>query len=229
MRSSRLTKQRARASLRLLTAVTLFGLACVACRGSAEEAEEPQPEAPTPRLVFHDEFERGELSPEDWQTSSDAWSLVDGEIHVAGARNEGLWFRHPLPDQVHISFDARALSDEGDIKFEIFTDGQTHQSGYVGIFGGWSNQLNIIARLDEHGDDRLVGAEGQHVVPNQTYSFAIERRDGTVSWMIDDVLFLAYEDSAPLTGDGHRYFGFNDWDAPVRFDNFRVFDLSGEP
>ena len=33
---------------------------------------------------------------------------------------------------------------------------------------------------------------------------------------------LMFDDPAPLTGAGHSYFGFNDWEAELHFDNFRV-------
>lgn len=184
------------------------------------------PPSPEPRLVFSDDFERDTLG-ESWSTASSAWRLESGQVHVAGARNEGLWLNVPLPDEVRIEFTAVADSEEGDIKFEVFTDGATHQSGYVGIFGGWDNRLNIIARLDEHGGDRLVDAEGRRVEPGRVYHMAIERTDGRVRWSIDGAPFLSYDDASPLTGDGHRYFGFNDWESPVRFDDVKVWDLGG--
>lgn len=194
-----------------------------AAEGATRTGAQAQAEG---RLVFEDDFER-EAFGDDWKTTSEAWTLEDGQVAVAGARNEGLWLQVPLPDEVRISFEATALSEEGDLKFEIFTDGATHQSGYVGIFGGWDNQLNIIARLDEHGDDRLVGARGRHVEPNRTYTFTIERTDGRVRWSIDGDEFITYDDPDPLVGDEHAYFGFNDWESPVRFDAVRVWDLGG--
>ena len=43
---------------------------------------------------------------------------------------------------------ASSESPDGDIKFEVFGDGAKHESGYIAIFGGWQNRLNIIARLE---------------------------------------------------------------------------------
>lgn len=207
--------------LSVVAALALLG----ACdRGGDTAATTTATAASVPTLVFSDDFERDTFGAH-WSTTSEAWSLVDGEVHVAGARNEGLWLTEPLPENVRISFDARALSEEGDIKFEVFTDGATHQSGYVGIFGGWDNQLNIIARLDEHGDDRLVGAQGRYVELERNYTLTIERTDQRVQWSIDGEPFITYDDPEPLRGEGHEYFGFNDWDSPVRFDNLKVWDL----
>ena len=77
--------------------------------------------------------------------------LVGENIH-----NAALWLQHKLPDRTRVEFEATPLSKNGDVKAEIFGDGFTHQSGYILIMGGWSNQLNIIARQDEHGEDFLI-------------------------------------------------------------------------
>ena len=142
-----------------------------------------------------------------------------------GARNAPLFLDMELPENVRIEFRVRSLSDEGDIKFEVFTDGENHESGYIGIFGGWNNSMNIIARLDEHGDDKHIGAEGQAVTRNRIYEMAIVRTDNRLRWYVDGRSFLTYSDDEPLRGEGHEYFALNDWDAPLQFDDVRVYDL----
>ncbi len=176
-------------------------------------------------LVFEDDFEREEIG-ENWKTGFDGWELSDGALKVQGARNDALWLQEPLPEQFRVSFVARSDSDDGDIKFEILGDGATHESGYVGIFGGWQNRLNIIARLDEHGDDRLVGADGYSVEPGRTYQMDVVRMDDSLMWYVDGELFLVYEDENPLRGDEHRYFGFNNWETELTFGEVRVYDLA---
>jgi hypothetical protein len=176
------------------------------------------------RLVYEESFEGSGL-PKEWTTASKAWRVAGGMLHGERAENEGVWLQVPLPDKVRVTFKAASASDDGDLKFEVFTDGRTHQSGYVGIFGGWKNSLNIIARLDEHGSDRLVGAEGQKVVKDRVYEMAVVRTDSRVRWYVDGKPFLTYHDGKPLEGEGHRHFGFNDWHVPVRFDDVKVYDL----
>jgi hypothetical protein len=176
-------------------------------------------------LVFEDSFDGSGIGPE-WRSEGDHWSIMDGWLAVEGARNDALWLTRPLPDAVRVEFVAKSLSPEGDIKFEIFGDGRTHESGYIAIFGGWRNALNIIARLDEHGDDRLVGQDGVRVEPERVYRFAAVRTDARFQWFVDGQPFLTFDDATPLVGDGHRHFAFNNWTVPLRFDDLRVFDLS---
>jgi hypothetical protein len=201
----------------------LVGIACRPPR-PASEARGADEGRTGGALVFEDTFDDDAISPQ-WATGYDGWVVRDGSLHVQGARNDALWLQVPLPDQFRVEFTARAESPEGDIKFEILGDGATHESGYIGIFGGWNNRLNLIARLDEHGDDRQVGADGVHVDPAHTYRMAVVRTDHRLRWYVDDALFLVYDDPHPLRGEGHRHFAFNDWTAPVVFDDVRIWDV----
>ena len=150
--------------------------------------------------------------------------LVGENIH-----NAALWLQRDLPDKTRVEFKATPLTKKGDVKAEIFGDGKTHQSGYILIMGGWSNQLNIIARQDEHGEDRkrdnrcvIRDRRRACATKDQTYNWAIERDGSTLKWYIDGVLFMTYPDRFPLSG---RHFGFNNWEARVAFDNLRIMEI----
>ena len=184
-------------------------------------------------LVFQDDFERETLGPDWAQGAPDpgwkkgAWALKGGRLHAEQIHNAALWLQRPLPERVRIEFDARALSDTGDVKVEAFGDGLTHQSGYIFIHGGWHNRINAIARQDEHGEDRKEDnrcgrPRARCVEKNVDYRWAIERTGGTVRWYLDGRLFLTYPDHHPVDG---RHFAFNNWEAPVSFDNLAVYDL----
>jgi len=212
---------------------TVLGFATTGCRaGGSGGGAGPTAVAVTGleggSLVFSDDFDGASLS-DAWRARGDAWGVEDGWVRVQGARNDALWLSVPLPERVRVEFRAKSLSQDGDIKFEIFGDGATHESGYVGIFGGWNNRLNIIARLDEHGDDRVVGAEGRSVEIGREYAHAIVRDGDAVRWYIDGEHFLSFEDEAPLRGAAHAHFGFNNWDSDLRFTGFRVYDLAAVP
>lgn len=179
---------------------------------------------------FFDDFDRESLG-EVWRNTGGPWAVRDGRLHVRGARNHPLWLRLTLPRDVRIEFDARSDSPEGDIKVEVFGDGVSKAesesytaTSYVVIFGGWNNSLNVLARMNEHGDDRVVGP-ARRVEPGTTYHFKIERRGGTIAVWVDDRLLVEMDDPSPLEGRGHDHFAFNDWQADVSFDNLRITPL----
>jgi hypothetical protein len=196
--------------------------------------------APGPRISdsFEDDFERGELGS-DWHATSSVWRVQQGRLCGRGARNHPVWLRRRLPENAVIEFEATSQSPDGDIKVEVWGDGKSaarsvsyqDATGYLAIFGGWKNQLHVLARLDEHGSDRRQlrlqqGAQDLRALPvesDRTYQFKIERRDGnTVRWYVDDLEILSFDDPEPLTGPGHEHLGFNDWDVPVCFDNVMI-------
>lgn len=169
--------------------------------------------------VYSDDFERT-TTGEDWVNSSGKWKIVDGWLHARGDRNGGFWLDFPLPPKVRIEFDARSDSPDGDLKVEVFNAEQRHETGYILILGGWENSVSIIARQDEHGEDRLeVDAK---VIIGSTHHFTIVRTDGALRWYVDGKPMLTYHDTNPLKG---VYMGFNNWDSDAYYDNIEIFQL----
>jgi hypothetical protein len=216
--------------------LVLLGLAVVlsACDSSSAEkkaagSSSSSSAAPSGELVFSDDFEDGTFRPEwrrgEGENGVGKWAVEEGAVVGVDIKNDPLWLDQPLPEKVRVEFDVTALSPVGDIKIEVFGDGNKHESGYILIFGGWKNSLDVIARLDEHGQDRK-SRETHGVMPGHTYTMAIERTGPTLNWFVNGEHFMAYDDQEPLTGDGHRHFAFNIWSAPVKFDNVKVYDLS---
>jgi hypothetical protein len=193
--------------------------------------------------TFTDSFERPALG-RDWRTTNVAgWRIDDGKLCAHRAHNRPAWLARRIPTNAEIEFDATSASADGDIKVEVWGDGRsgatgtsyTNATSYLAIFGGWKNSLHVLARLDEHGDDRHelgLSAESadpraRPVIPSQSYHFRIERRDGQqVRWYVDDIEIHAFDDSEPLHGEGHDHFAFNNWEADVCFDNLRIKALS---
>ncbi len=147
-----------------------------------------------------------------------------------------------LPVNARIEFDAIADSPDGDLKAEVWGDGRsaatsisyTNATSYLVIFGGWQNKFHVLARINEHGDDRKKievdttsdDPKRRPVAAGQVYRFKVERTDGkTVRWFVDDVEMHSYADAQPLAGAGHDHFGFNNWQVKVCFDNVRVTPL----
>jgi hypothetical protein len=182
------------------------------------------------------------LGPNWYQSQTDVWHIEDGKLCGQNARNHGVWLQKPIPINARIEFDAVSDSPEGDLKAEVWGDGQssatavsyTNATSYLTIFGGWKNTYHVLARQNEHGHDRkelTVNANSddprqQPVRAGRIYHFKIERTDGrTVHWFVDGLEYLSFPDSAPLAGIGHDHFGFNDWEVKVCFDNVKVTPL----
>lgn len=182
------------------------------------------------------------LGPSWLPARTSAWRIENGKLCGQGARNHPVWLNKVLPVNARIEFDAVASNDDGDLKCEVWGDGQSYARGasytdatsYLAILGGWKNTLHVLARLNEHGDDRKVlpidktsdDPRQRSVVKGQVYHFKVERSDGkTIRFSVDGLEYLKWSDASPLAGQGHDRFGFNAWDAKVCFDNVKVTPL----
>jgi hypothetical protein len=192
--------------------------------------------------VYQDDFARAELGP-DWNVLSPTrWRITGGRLCGRGAKNRGVWLLRRLPTNARIELDAIAESAEGDLKVELWGDGMTgatqvsytNATSYLLILGGWRNTKHVLARLDEHGEDRLEldvepNSDDERARPisaGQPYRFSVERRDGrTLTWSVNGQEYFELTDPDPLAGEGHEHLGFNDWDAPVCFDNLKITPL----
>jgi hypothetical protein len=183
---------------------------------------------------FTDDFERTELGSAWNNTGANqdgTWRIENGALTVRDAHNHPLWLARVLPRDVRIEYEVRSMSPEGDIKCEVFGDGRSAAieasytaTSYVVIFGGWGNQLDVLARLNEHGEDR-VEHPTRRVIPGQTYRMRVERRGQVITAWVDDQEFLTMTDPDPLEGAGHDHFAFNDWESELVIDNVRITPL----
>lgn len=180
----------------------------------------------------------------DWLSTAapGVWRVRSGKLCGKGARNHGVWLKKPIPANARIEFDAISDSPEGDIKMEAWGDGRsfargnsyTNATSYVVLYGAWQNTKHGIARIDEHGKDTSFvpvdpssgDKKNLAVARGQNYHIRVERTDGrTVRLFVDDTLIANFVDATPLMGIGHDHVGFNDWEAPVCFDNLQITPL----
>jgi hypothetical protein len=197
-------------------------------------------------LPYQNDFSNPGSVESDFFSTGGLWRVDNGQLMSPGVKNNPLWLKASLPQNVAVEFDVRSLSPEGDVKVELFGDGSDHASGYVFIHGGWNNSLSIIARLDEHGpalgalqaqtqgrglvesglyrDNTRVRVEANpfKVELGRTYHWRIERRGSLIVWFIDHQEFMRFDDPLPLAGKGHDRFAFSSWEAQLYFDNLRV-------
>lgn len=187
----------------------------------------PQGDPSIAQAGFSERFERSELGPL-WNKTGGNYSLVEGQLRVSGARNHPLWLKRRLPRDVRIELDVRSESEQGDIKVELFGDGKSHAisesytaTSYVVVLGGWNNALNVIARMDEHGSDRVVGRK-KRIEKGHNYRLRIEREGELLSVWLDGEQLMQMRDKQPLFGRGHDHFAFNNWGVETWFDNLRI-------
>ncbi|MBN1655098.1 MAG: hypothetical protein JXA30_15120 [Deltaproteobacteria bacterium] len=187
----------------------------------------PQSDPAIGQSGFKDDFERETLGAQ-WNNTGGPYEIRNGMLHVQGARNKPLWLRRVLPRDVRVEFDVRSDTPDGDIKIELFGDGVSSAetasytaTSYVVIFGGWNNSLNVIARMDEHAKDRVVGPSYK-VNPGQTYRMKAERRGETITAWADKRELAKMVDPKPLSGRGHDHFAFNNWRSDLWFDNLAI-------
>ena len=215
---------------------------------AANRAVPPPFAADLLKTPFEDSFDRaasadaGDPGPDWVATAPNLWRIEGGRLCGEHAHNHGIWLKRSLPTNAHIEFDAISDSADGDLKAEYWGDGRsyatalsyTNATSYLTIFGGWHNKFHVLARINEHGNDRKeITVDPQSddprekpVVAGQIYHFKVERADGrTIRWWINGTEMLSFQDSAPLAGPGHDHFGFNDWEVKACFDNVRVVPL----
>ena len=177
-------------------------------------------------------FDRKELGS-NYRPTAEAYSIVDGVLVAQRAYNHPLWLRKRLPKNVMIELDVTSHDRDGDMKVELFGDGEYHatdkgqytSTGYVAVMGGWRNSKSILARGNEHGNTLAERTEPA-VKKGTTYRWKLVRRGNTLEWSVDDQPFLKLTDESPLYGPGHFYFAFNNWQAETRFDNLKITPLA---
>jgi hypothetical protein len=191
-----------------------------ACRAKLPAIDQP----------FHDAFDRPALGA-DWLDTGAGYGISGGRVTVTKAYNHPLWLRRRLPRDVVIEFDAMSTSPDGDLKVELYGDGESFDpdgnryeaTGYVLCFGAHRNAESFIGRLGEHeAAIKAYRPADPRVEAGRVYHWTITRKDGRVDWQIDGKPYLAFIDKTPLFGDGHEFFAFNDWVTEVHFDNLTI-------
>ncbi len=178
-------------------------------------------------LPFEDNFDRKKLG-DTWYNTGGQWMIDSNNAFTTGGNQAPLFLRINLPADVVIEIDVMSETTTVDCKVEIMTDGRTHSSGYVFIFGGWTNSISAIARLDEHGNDRRTksptGAQAK-----KWYRWRIEKKGGEIKWFVDGQPYLTFNDPEPLSGPGHNRFALSNWQNRIRYDNLKIWPYDKAP
>jgi hypothetical protein len=200
-------------------AILIVAMTAAGCRASA-----------TITQPYVEEFEQPEISRADWLDTGAGYRVREGKLNVSGAHNHPLWLRRRLPPAVVVEVDAMSRSPDGDLKVELYGDGESFDAdqgayeatSYMFVMGGWHNTRSIIGKLGEHDAAVRAAREGHAVDPGRVYHWTITIQGGNLDWRVDGQPFLAYQDPSPLTGSTHQFFAINNWEADVYFDNLRI-------
>jgi len=187
----------------------------------------------TVALPVSEDFSNPSVVEEEFFSTGGLWRVVNGELLSPGVKNNPLWLKAQLPQDVAVEFSVRNASND-DIRVEVFGDGTAHGSGYILIHTGANGRVSTLARLDEQapplvqagvytpGSRVRVEASQNPVQAGRTYRWRIERRGGLLRWLIDETLFMEFNDPYPLTGKNHDRFGFSSWESQTSFDDLVV-------
>ncbi len=246
--------------LALSSSVVFAVAAGAACHAEPDDLPPPGKAAPAPKkmaaappcnakddpaltAVYENNFESPDLPAEVWNsTSYGAYVVKSGRVCTSKPKNHPLWLRRKLPTNVRVEFDATPLTNNADVKAELFGDGCMFDvegkdylsTGYVGVLGAHNNTEHWLARLYEHGSDLKKTVldpasptiDKARLAANTSYHVEMSRTDGrTLTLVVNAQLVHTFEDGQPLQGAGHDHFAFNGWEAAVCFDNLKVTPL----
>ncbi len=180
-----------------LTAATAVG-----CKAKTPVISEP----------FNDAFERREVGAAWLDTSSGQFQVREGKLNVQGGLNRPLWLRKRLPRDVTVELDVMSKSQDGDIKIELFGDGESFDpdqgtyfpTGYVFVFGGWGNSLSIIGKLGEH-DDAVKASRPHTPLPQPPAAGPIAGEGAAAGAGTEAVTAPAGLDKAVVAGRTYRW------------------------
>jgi Farnesoic acid 0-methyl transferase len=115
----------------------------------------PLPEAGV-ALPFADDFSNPATVVAHYHSLGGFPRVVNGELLSPGTKNNPLWLKATLPDNVLVEWDAHAPATDGEIRVELFGNGIDHLSGYELVYAPWTavgvqgRLPATLVRLDEN-------------------------------------------------------------------------------
>jgi len=145
-------------------------------------------------------------------TVSKRWQCDPRWSFFCGACDDGpaaLWHKRAFPGDLTLEFAAAVQMDysrgfgysyASDLNATICADGQSLDSGYSFLLGGWRNKKTAIVRGSKvvAETDKTLISGGIHY---RWWLLRIEKRGSTLRYFLDNNLILEYTDPDPLKGD----------------------------
>lgn len=178
-------------------------------------------------LLFEDGFERKEIG-QYYEKQGGHWQISDGKIHSKEAYNKNLVLKkQTLPENGVVELTLKSLSEEVDVKFNLWGDGKVHKhgDGYTAILGGWKNRISVISKQHEHEKERVENRV-RRWESGKEYRVKFVKYGKKLYLYVDNELFLARYDREPLSPEQKfHYFSFANWKSDVYFDDLKIWSL----
>lgn len=173
---------------------------------------------------WQDTFERGSIG-RNYRQTGPGYALAAGRLTATDAHGRPLWLRKRLPHDVRVELDAGTSDPAGELRVELFGDGEGDPEGPQPVASGYAFALTgSEARLDRPGALPTTATVARGAA---TTHWKLERSGRTVRWFVGDMqhAVLTYVDPRPLEDDTHAYFGFVDGTDATWFDNLVITPL----
>ncbi len=214
------------------------------------------PPKTTTSVPWRDDFTDPAKLEANYFSTGGLWRLRNGALVSPGVKNNPLWLRAEVPNDVAIDVDVKGLTAEGDARLELAGDGATGGSGYQLVHGNSGSafgRLGIVgtptldARLSEARAKGAVVSSLDDLVKQglfladqglkvdlrfpplgvgRTVHERVERVGAELRWYVDGVEVARFVDPFPLGGKGHDRVGLSGWEGTLEFDDFTVTPIS---
>ena len=172
-------------------------------------------------LQFSDDFERAE-NENNWKALNGNWAIKDGWLTCSGWTEKEIICNKKFPGAHRLEFDARTDENPCDLSGIICTGDYGYINGYLFGFG---SEYNTYSQLLAQA--RQVKRSSAIITAGKTHHQIIQRKDNTLTHIVDGETIMTYEHDRPLKGKSHQKIGFYIY-ATGQIDNIKVYTKSEE-
>lgn len=185
------------------------------------------------REVYRDDFDRSEpgahwrlLEPGSagGRVGRGTLSIRNGQLELAAFPVEAacvMLTGASCPDNVRVEYDAMLDPEAMPSDISTVLSGSSAlglmDGYYMGFGANWNSRTVLRRRMD-----LLLSSSVATVVPGRRYRIRAEKEGPLVRLWANGEKVLEFEDSFPLTGQGHERIGFYTWGSRIWVDNLVV-------
>jgi len=201
-------------------------------------------------IIFQEDFTT-DLDPEHWIIEMDdqpnsSVTVQEGKLVLDTKGGVTVWLNQELEGDFEITYDRRVIVEDGpndrlsDLNQFWLARDPNHPDAFTrsGVFEeyddlemyyvGFGGNYNSSTRFRKYRGDGVKPVLQEYdeapylLEANQTYTIKTTRKDGKVSFRVDDRLFFEYEDADPIE---RGYFGFRSTWSRQEIDHITILQL----